>query len=185
MDTLRDLKFHPDFQPRNIAGVQVALERPAPDRLWLRYMISAPVDELALPDPAEPARADDLWMTTCFELFLRGAENDSYVELNFSPSTEWAAYRFSAYRAGRTPLAIAPPRIELSAASDLVDAEVTIELPLLEWSIASLTAVIEEKDGAKSYWALAHPPEGPPDFHHPACFVLELPPTSAPSSPRT
>lgn len=37
-----------------------------------------------------------------------------------------------------------------------------------------LSAVIEETDGTKSYWALAHP-DGPPDFHDPACFVLELP----------
>ena len=34
---------------------------------------------------------------------------------------------------------------------------------------------IEEQDGRKSYWALAHPP-GKPDFHHPDCFVLDLPP---------
>jgi len=43
----------------------------------------------------------------------------------------------------------------------------------------NLAAVIEEADGAKSYWAHAHPPEGPPDFHHPDCFVLELPAASA------
>src|SRR3546814_3736372 len=30
----------------------------------------------------------------------------------------------------------------------------------------ALSAVIEELDGTKSYWALAHPP-GKPDFHHP------------------
>ena len=33
--------------------------------------------------------------------------------------------------------------------------------------------VIEELDGTKSYWALAHPP-GKPDFHHPDCFALTL-----------
>ena len=38
-----------------------------------------------------------------------------------------------------------------------------------------LCAVIEEKDGTKSYWALAHPPGDKPDFHDPACFALELP----------
>lgn len=38
----------------------------------------------------------------------------------------------------------------------------------------NLTAVIEEKDGTKSYWALKHP-DGPPDFHNPDCFVARLP----------
>jgi hypothetical protein len=33
--------------------------------------------------------------------------------------------------------------------------------------------VIEETNGAKSYWALKHPP-GKPDFHHADGFVLEL-----------
>ncbi|MEO7634103.1 MAG: hypothetical protein ABIS38_00470 [Sphingomicrobium sp.] len=42
------------------------------------------------------------------------------------------------------------------------------------WDIG-LSAVIEEQDGAKSYWALAHGP-GPPDFHNRACFAHCLPP---------
>jgi hypothetical protein len=46
------------------------------------------------------------------------------------------------------------------------------------WHVG-LSAVIEETNGRKSYWALCHPP-GKPDFHHPDCFALELPPPSAP-----
>jgi len=157
----------------------VALERLGPDRLWLRYMIHAPLDDLAIPDPSEPARADDLWKTTCFELFLRDPEEAGYVEFNFAPSGQWAAYRFSFYRNGGSPLPMStPPSIELSAASDLLDAEVVIETAGLEGSQLSLTAVVEETDGTKSYWALSHPPDGPPDFHHPACFTLELPPAA-------
>ncbi len=41
----------------------------------------------------------------------------------------------------------------------------------------ALSAVIEEKEGTKSYWALKHPP-GKPDFHHPDCFALTLPATA-------
>jgi hypothetical protein len=36
-----------------------------------------------------------------------------------------------------------------------------------------LTAVLEEADGVKSYWALAHGP-GKADFHHAACFAARL-----------
>jgi hypothetical protein len=50
--------------------------------------------------------------------------------------------------------------------------------PAVPWQL-NLTSVLQQLDGTKSYWALAHPPDGPPDFHHPACFVLELPPPSA------
>jgi hypothetical protein len=40
-----------------------------------------------------------------------------------------------------------------------------------------LSAVIEDRSGQKSYWALAHPP-GRPDFHHEDCFALELTPAA-------
>ncbi|HEX8125835.1 MAG TPA: DOMON-like domain-containing protein [Allosphingosinicella sp.] len=41
------------------------------------------------------------------------------------------------------------------------------------WHVG-LSAIVEERNGRMSYWALAHPPEKP-DFHDPACFALELP----------
>jgi len=48
------------------------------------------------------------------------------------------------------------------------------DLPLgSPWRLG-LSAVIEEKTGRKSYWALAHP-AGKPDFHHSDCFALEVP----------
>jgi hypothetical protein len=52
-----------------------------------------------------------------------------------------------------------------------------LTLPRLEeaaiWQL-DLAAVIEERGGRISYWALAHPP-GKPDFHHSDCFTLEFP----------
>ena len=43
-----------------------------------------------------------------------------------------------------------------------------------QWQLG-LSAVLEEKDGTKSYWALSHPNADKPDFHHPDCFVAQLP----------
>jgi hypothetical protein len=37
-----------------------------------------------------------------------------------------------------------------------------------------LAAVLEEKDGTKSYWALAHSNPDKPDFHLADCFVAKL-----------
>ena len=42
-----------------------------------------------------------------------------------------------------------------------------------------LTAVIEEVDGTKSYWALAHAP-GPPDFHNRDCWIATVPAAGRP-----
>ena len=46
--------------------------------------------------------------------------------------------------------------------------------PTCVWDLG-LSAVLEEKDGTKSYWALAHPNADKPDFHDPACFAAHLP----------
>ena len=41
------------------------------------------------------------------------------------------------------------------------------------WDLG-LSAVLEERDGTKSYWSLAHSSEKP-DFHMCDCFVGKLP----------
>ena len=127
---------------------------------------------MAWPALAHPVRTDDLWRTTCFELFLRFDDDERYVEFNFSPSTQWAIYAFDGYREGMTALNLAPPVIERTPDGVFVTLDLT-GLPRGGLAMA-LTAVIEEEGGVKSYWSLAHPP-GPPDFHHPACFAARLP----------
>jgi hypothetical protein len=76
-----------------------------------------------------PRRADELWRHTCCELFLAERGRAGYHEFNFAPSTEWAIYRFQAYRegmavvenAGRLRVAsrVRADRLELTAAIDL------------------------------------------------------------------
>lgn len=140
-------------------------------------------DAPALPARAASQRADALWKTTCFELFLRPAGGDAYVELNFSPSMQWAAYAFDSYRSGMRDLPLRAPAIQPIEPENGAAYGLAVELDLSGLPAfpaqASLTAVIEEADGTKSYWALAHP-TGKPDFHDPACFMLELAAAKAP-----
>jgi hypothetical protein len=71
---------------------------------------------------------------------------------------------------------IEPAQIEAHTGGERFELAVALDLPDgpadRAWRIG-LTAVIEELNGDKSYWALAHAP-GQPDFHHAAGFVLEL-----------
>lgn len=115
---------------------------------------------------------------------MRGAD-DRYMEVNLSPSTAWAAYTFETYRGEPGLPAIDAPPIDVDRKADLLRLTTAIDLSGIDllnggnMRMANLTAVIEEVDGTKSYWALRHPP-GKPDFHHPDCFALELP---APEQP--
>lgn len=113
------------------------------------------------------------------EMFLRMPGHEDYAEMNFSPSSCWAAYRFSAYREGMANLAAEPPAIRLDAGDDHVALEAELVLPAgfrHDSVTVALAAVVEETDGAKTYWALQHPGDRP-DFHHKDCFALTLPPT--------
>lgn len=140
--------------------------------LW--FGIGAPASRFVIPQPTEPKRADELWQTTCFEAFLRDSDGESYREWNFAPSGEWAAYDFSARREGRTDPEVKAPyiRIEDNFTWWAFGATITVEADGA-WALG-LSAVLEELDGTKSYWALAHPGERP-DFHDPACFAAHLP----------
>jgi hypothetical protein len=121
------------------------------------------------------ARADELWQHTCFEAFVRPSAGPGYYEFNFSPSTQWAAYGFDGYRSGmRVATEIDAPRIELRSTVESYTLQAALELDglSLPWRLG-LAAVLEETNGRKSYWALAHPP-GKADFHQADCFALEL-----------
>jgi hypothetical protein len=181
--TERKLLPHPNCAVHSVDQFAVEWER-AGARLWLRYMLDIPLGQLVLPHPADPHRADNLWQTTCFELFARIPGEASYAEFNFSPSSQWAAYAFAGYRDLLDTIQIpVAPEIHLDAGDEWINVEVTLTLPE-PWATAllqiAISAVIEETDGTKSYWALAHPPGRAPDFHHPDCFALTLP---APDGP--
>lgn len=176
------LVCHPSMPSSQAESLEVSYERHGDGRLWLRYYVEILLDTLILPHEADPLRTDGLWKTTCFEMFIRRSQYKDYVEFNASPSNQWAAYSFDDYRAGMAELPLeTAPEIGCDASESHFALEVTYDLPA-EWAGQPLelgvSAVIEENDGTKSYWALAHPP-GQPDFHHGDCFAFQL---AAPSS---
>lgn len=173
------LKPHPDTPPKAIHGVEVRWFEAKDGRLILRWQVKN-VDAIRIPAFAGRGRTDGLWQTTCAELFLKDARGNGYRELNFSPSGQWAAYRFTDYREGMiNALVVDTPEISSAGGEYLYVLTASLDGSfLVEAAGAGLSMVIEETDGTKSYWALAHPP-GKPDFHHPACFTLSLPAASA------
>jgi hypothetical protein len=158
-----------------VRAIEVEAERPAPAQLVLRYRLTGVTEALVLPPPAS-GRADELWRTTCLEAFVQPRPGTAYTELNLSPSGPWAAYHFDDYRHDMTLADIAQPQTEVDRAADALTLTTVCELdlrPLATWRLG-MTAVIEDRAGGLSYWALAHPP-GRPDFHNADCFALELP----------
>ena len=163
---------HPATLPGDVTGVEADFSIDA-GQIMLTYSVAG--DAPLLPERAAPKRADGLWSTTCFELFLKAEGADGYFEYNFSPSGEWAAYAFDGYRKGMRPLEVAAPVVERVPGDARVQLRVRLALPakLSGACRMGLSAVIEEASGVKSYWAVAHPP-GKPDFHADAGFAVAV-----------
>jgi hypothetical protein len=144
----------------------------ATTNIW--FGVGAPAARFVIAEAAEPERADELWKTTCFEAFLRPLGKQNYREWNLAPSGQWAAYDFTATRTGMSEGEAADPYIRVEDNLTWWALGASIAVPAdTNWELG-LSAVLEEKDGAKSYWALAHPGDKP-DFHDPGCFVARLP----------
>jgi hypothetical protein len=158
------------------AGVALSVSvevRAQADALRLRYTLRGDTTALRIPAPAAPVPTDGLWRHTCFEAFVAVNGESAYREFNFSPSSGWAAYRFSSERerdnaAEARDRVLLPPLLAHATPRTLT---LTVRVPAtaLPRSPAmlslGLSAVIEERDGRLSYWALHHPHEQP-DFHH-------------------
>jgi hypothetical protein len=174
------LSAHPDTPSGAVRSISVHLQREGRG-LHLDYVVEGDAERIVLPPPQKPYRADELWQTTCFEFFVHDS-GDAYREFNFSPSSQWAAYAFKSYRAGREALALdEPPTVRFWPESIGLLMSVSLPVDISSGARIGLSAVIEETGGAKSYWALAHP-SGAPDFHHPDSFAIEL--AAACASPR-
>ncbi len=169
------LRLHPDSLCAAATRIEADVARPRPGNLILSYVVSGRISGLRMPPVVAAAHTDELWRHTCFEAFVRPSAGPGYYEFNFSPSTQWAAYQFSGYRSGmRVATEISAPRIEVRSSGESYTFQATLELDGLSSHLhLGLSAVLEETNGRKSYWALAHPP-GKADFHHADCFTLEL-----------
>lgn len=174
---------HPATPCPAISSFEVGYERSPTGLLVLDYRLEGSLAELSIPgEHPAPGRRDELWRHTCCEVFIAQGEEPAYWECNFSPAGDWAIYHFTAYRNGMS----APPLVKhplLTAERDTRHLMLRVTLdsgtlspdfsPCGELRLA-VSAVLESRSGAHSYWALRHPP-GKPDFHHPDSFALTLP----------
>jgi len=176
----RALRLHPDSLCLAATRIDVEVARRRGGGIVFSYFVTGRTGDLRIPPITSATRADELWRTTCFEAFVRTSASSGYYEFNFAPSTQWAAYEFSGYRSGmRAATDIGAPRIEVQTSPELFTLRASLELGRLPslpgdavWSLG-LSALLEETNGRKSYWALAHP-AGKPDFHHSDCFAHQL-----------
>ncbi|MEM8640551.1 MAG: DOMON-like domain-containing protein [Cyanobacteria bacterium P01_G01_bin.54] len=146
------------------------------EQLAIAYAIEGDLSQVKLPVPHNwPKRQDNLWQTTCFELFLAQPGQSSYWEVNLLPSGDWNVYHFDDYRTGMQEEENVT-RLRSREQRDFNWLQVTVEFDLslilppqtpLELGIC---AVVERRDRVLSYWAIQHP-QSEADFHARAGFI--------------
>jgi hypothetical protein len=124
-------------------------------------------------------RKHELWKTTCFEWFIKSKNAPNYWECNMSPAGDWNIYKLSDYRKNlQEELLLETFFLRTERTSEeswTLDATIDLTpLTLPQGKIlVNLSAVLENKEGEKSYWSLAHT-QKQADFHHPEHFVMEI-----------
>ena len=136
------------------------------------FRLDGGVDAITLPPAGPNVRTDDLWKTTCFEIFWQPIGGTSYREFNLSPSGRWAAYDFDYFREGMrdapvNAISLSTGHVSANGRGELVlKASIVADLPAP--AQVALNAIVEHADGGLQFWALAFGP-GKAEFHSEAC----------------
>lgn len=136
------------------------------------FRLEGRVGIIKVPAPEPSIRTDNLWKTTCFEIFWQPIGGSWYREFNLSPSGRWAAYDFDSFREGMRDAPVDAIAVEcdqqnLQGTEELVlTAKIAAELPAP--AQVALNAIVEHEDGGLQFWALAFAP-GKAEFHSEAC----------------
>jgi hypothetical protein len=172
------LKLFPAATPLSHLEITGNIARGA-YRLTVRFTVLGRLADIAIPaSAATPVRRGGLWEETCLELFLGVKSSRRYWEFNLSPAGHWNVYRFAGYRKGRqeeTAYTTLPFLVEIqpSALSLALDVALDRIIPAGRTLEVGICAVIQDRSGQRTYWALTHRGQRA-DFHRRDSFMVEL-----------
>lgn len=168
---MKALTLHPSCPtgPINAASAKITATT---EGCEVEFRLSGGVDAIVMPQAGPSVRTDDLWKTTCFEIFWQPENGSYYREFNLSPSGRWAAYDFDSFREGMRDAPV--QAIALSTAHGSANGEgelvlkavIASELPTP--ARVALNAIVEHQGGELQFWALAFD-EGKAEFHSETC----------------
>lgn len=128
------------------------------------FRLDGSIAGIKVPQLTAPERMDDLWKTTCFEIFWQPVGGTYYREFNLSPSSRWACYDFDSFREGMRDAPVEQVAIACSSDDEGLALKASIAAELADPAQVALNAIVEHSDGSLQFWALAFGP-GKPEFH--------------------
>ena len=160
------------------------------ETLILEFQLSCAAEQgenaiLWPPAAGQLQRRDGLWEHTCLVWFLAHPHGEAYWEFNLCPNGDWNVYALDGYRRGLRPdphYSALPVERSGNGRISRLRATATLPAALLPATLISaqpaelelaVTAVLEQRGGAISYWALHHG-GGEADFHRRDGFRLRI-----------
>lgn len=169
---MKSLVLHPHCATGSIVRIDAEIEA-TPTGCRALFIALGDVVRIKMPVlQPDRARYDDLWRTTCFEIFWQPVGGQFYREFNLSPSTRWACYDFNEFRTGMRN-APAKVNVDVAVTAESLRLEAHIESDLPVPATVALNGIIEDADGVNRFWALAFQ-DGEPEFHSQICRAWSL-----------
>ncbi|RZV31586.1 MAG: hypothetical protein EX262_08725 [Sphingomonadaceae bacterium] len=169
---MQELVLHSDCAAGPIRRVLAKVE-PSAGGCSAVFRLEGDLRRIKIPVSADSERTDNLWKTTCFEIFWQRVGESAYREFNLSPSSRWAAYDFDDFRHNARNAPVDAIAIASNHSDDrlTLEAKIAADLPLP--AQVALNAIVEDQAGNLQYWALAFA-AGKPEFHSEVCRNLTL-----------
>ena len=143
------------------------------------YVLRGALEGLIIPAMRNKRlRERELWNGTCCEFFLAIEGSPQYWEFNLSPSGSWNVYCFEGYRQGmREDESFGSLPFSVRRGADSLALSLTVDFSTVirpdRTVELAVSAVMQQRDGMLTYWALVHPcPQ--PDFHRRKSFAIRL-----------
>ena len=169
---MKSLVLHPHCSAGPITSVSAEIDT-TDSGCRARFRLRGDIARIKVPAHDVSERTDFLWKTTCFEIFWQPVGGTWYREFNLSPSSRWACYDFDDVRIGSRDGPVESIAISCSHGADELVLETSIGSALPVPADVALNAIVEDKDGAIQFWALAFE-DGEPEFHSPVCRAAHL-----------
>ncbi len=120
---------------------------------------------------------ENLWSTTCFEIFLKNLNSKDYYEFNFNSKSDWNLFYFSSYRervTGHLPNIEVVSENQPDSATKHLRFRFNIgKLEKLKLPCQISLASVIKSNSEISYWSQKHN-SIKPDFHDASNFTLVL-----------
>ncbi len=153
-----------------------------PESVFISYKLQGALSNIDLGEGnPHHARVMKLWEKSCFELFIKNADN-SYIEFNFSPEFEFNCFYFAGLGDALCEYSrMDSVKIDILLSLDVFHLIAEIDKKKFPESFfmnkghlkVGITSVIQDKNGSISYWALSHH-DTRPNFHDFKSFKANL-----------